>query len=249
MNAKAVFLDIDGTIVTNEGEGPFADDIASIEDARKCGHKVLICTGRGFEHIQPEIRDAPYWDGFVAGGGAHVVIAGKTIYQKVAPLEALAEIASLFFEEGLRCTFQGENYTFGINRSDYTRLENPADFLTKYRDANIAMMTLDLRIGEKIRAACEKYFDIYPQIPHFDAFLKGESKAKGMEQALCALGIPRADTVAIGDSANDLDMVRFAAVGIAVEDGFPELKAAASWVAPPCGKGPVAAAFKRIELI
>jgi hydroxymethylpyrimidine pyrophosphatase-like HAD family hydrolase len=244
----AVFLDIDGTIITSES-GPFRDDIGGIESARDAGHRFFICTGRGFGHIPAELREAPWVDGIVAGGGVHVVLDGKILYQKSAPVEALCEISALFLANGKRCTFQGEKATYCINRSDYVRITGKDDFAATYPDANISMMTVDKTIDEETRSFLETFFDIYPQIPHYDCFIKGETKSKGMQILLDTAGIRREDSVAIGDSANDLDMIRYAGIGIAVGNACGELKAAADWISAPCGEGGIVRALEHLGLI
>jgi hydroxymethylpyrimidine pyrophosphatase-like HAD family hydrolase len=70
-----------------------------------------------------------------------------------------------------------------------------------------------------------------------------------MEIVLNEAGIPRENSVAIGDSPNDLDMIRYAALGIAVGNARDELKAEADVVvAAACGEGAVAEAFCRFVL-
>jgi hydroxymethylpyrimidine pyrophosphatase-like HAD family hydrolase len=70
-----------------------------------------------------------------------------------------------------------------------------------------------------------------------------------MRILLDAAGIRREDSVAIGDSANDLDMIRYAGAGIAVGNACDELKAAADWVSAPCGEGGIVRALEYLRLI
>ena len=60
--------------------------------------------------------------------------------------------------------------------------------------------------------------------------LKGCSKAGGMLELLDHLGLPREQTLAIGDSTNDLPMFRVAAHGICLGGGMEELKQVAEYV-------------------
>ena len=59
---------------------------------------------------------------------------------------------------------------------------------------------------------------------------KGYSKATVIQAVCEKLGIDREDTYAFGDSVNDLDMLKYAAYGIAMGNGTPEAKAAADYV-------------------
>jgi hydroxymethylpyrimidine pyrophosphatase-like HAD family hydrolase len=69
-----------------------------------------------------------------------------------------------------------------------------------------------------------------------------------MELILNESGIKREDSIAIGDSANDLDMIRFAGLGIAMGNACAELKAEAAAVTGDCGKGGVAEALRKFLL-
>ncbi|UTT70660.1 Cof-type HAD-IIB family hydrolase [Arthrobacter sp. DNA4] len=79
--------------------------------------------------------------------------------------------------------------------------------------------------------------------------MAGTHKAVGIQVVEARLGLDRADIVAIGDSANDVEMLEYAGVGIAVEGGHPSVLAVADRVtAAPAGGG-VALAFAELGLL
>jgi HAD superfamily hydrolase (TIGR01484 family) len=59
---------------------------------------------------------------------------------------------------------------------------------------------------------------------------KGYTKATGIQKVCEKLGIAREDTYAFGDSANDIEMLRYAGHGICMGDGTEDAKAAADYV-------------------
>lgn len=82
-----------------------------------------------------------------------------------------------------------------------------------------------------------------------EIFMAGTHKAVGIQVVEKHLGLRREDIVAIGDSANDIEMLEYAAIGIAVEDGHPKVLAVADRVTPgPAGNG-VALAFAALGLL
>jgi hydroxymethylpyrimidine pyrophosphatase-like HAD family hydrolase len=82
-----------------------------------------------------------------------------------------------------------------------------------------------------------------------EIFMAGTHKAVGIQVVERHLGLSRQDIVAIGDSANDIEMLEYAAIGIAVEDGHPKVLAVADSVTPgPAGNG-VALAFAGLGLL
>ncbi|MDR1930764.1 MAG: HAD family hydrolase [Treponema sp.] len=243
---RAVFLDIDGTLYSQDLGGPFADDLEGIARARSGGHRFFLCSGRSAANIPGELEEAAFYEGLVAGGGAHVLLGGKTLYQNWVDPPLLREITEMFLANGKRITFRGDREVYAINREGEGKLPiyDRDDFALKYPDAHICMITVDKTLSREQRAFMERRFDLYPQQPHCDCFIKGECKSRGMRMILDALGMDRGDSVALGDSSNDVDMIQYAGLGIAVGNAVPPLKALASWISAPCGKGAVVRALE-----
>ena len=64
----------------------------------------------------------------------------------------------------------------------------------------------------------------------FDLDQKGVSKKTGMETLEKVTGIKASECVAFGDSDNDLTMVEYAGLGIAMGNGYDTVKAAADYI-------------------
>jgi HAD superfamily hydrolase (TIGR01484 family) len=243
--SQAIFLDIDETLISGES-GPFEDDIREIEGARKRGHRVFLNTGRSFANIPRQVRGAPWVDGIVAGGGGHVLLAGgdgdfRTIYHKWIPEALLLEICGLYLRIGKWCFFEGETELYEIGRDRGNRMiRNSDDFAVKYQRAVITKITMEGYVTEAERDLLADHFHLFPQTRYSEGIIKGESKSKGMGIILEETGIPKTRTIAIGDSLNDVDMIRFANTGIAMGNACGELKKAADSVTLACGKGGVA---------
>lgn len=73
----------------------------------------------------------------------------------------------------------------------------------------------------------------------------GVSKGAALEWLCRHLGIAVEQVVAIGDGPNDLEMIRLAGLGVAVENAHPSLKEAADYVAPSHEAGAVAEVIQR----
>jgi HAD superfamily hydrolase (TIGR01484 family) len=243
---KALFLDIDGTLISG-GAGPFEDDIEQIEKARRRGHKVFLNTGRSLAFIPRMIREASFFDGIVAGGGAHVILEGETVYHKWIPPDLLSEVAGLYLANGKWCLLEGETENLIINgeNGSYPPVRRRADLSGPYAGIVITKLTMDKRFTPEEQAFLEKHFHLYDLGMHAEGIIKGESKALGMEIVLKALGISREDSIAVGDSENDLTMIRSAGTGIAMGNACAALKAAAAEITAPCGRGGIARVIER----
>lgn len=251
---KAVFLDIDGTLI-NGAEGPFPEDVAAIEAARAAGCTIFLSTGRSIASLPPTLRDTPWVDGVVAGCGATVSLHGRMLYRKSVPPGALPGICSLYLRNGKWCVFEGETKVFALGRCplfDYG--EQPVliggadDFSRKYPQEIITKITMEGFLTAEERAVFEPALRVCEFATYSEAIVAGESKLKGMDRALAALGFTREETAAIGDSENDLDIVEAAGLGIAMGNACDSLKTAAKAVTGKAGQGGVACAIEKYVL-
>ena len=71
----------------------------------------------------------------------------------------------------------------------------------------------------------------------------------GVAAVIAHFGIERENTVAVGDGQNDLEMIAFAGVGIAIEGSSPELLALADRTAAPPHREGLVDAFTELGLI
>ena len=54
MNIKAIFFDIDGTLINFDGEFPESAKVA-LREAKKNGHKIFLCSGRSKCQIEDRV--------------------------------------------------------------------------------------------------------------------------------------------------------------------------------------------------
>jgi Cof subfamily protein (haloacid dehalogenase superfamily) len=251
---QAIFLDIDETLVTRR-IGPFPDDIEPLEEAHRRGHKLFLSTGRGLGHIPPVLKDAPWLDGIIAGAGAQVLVGGQIIYHKWVPPEILPGICAFYLKQDKFCVFEGTEAIYGIHaprnhdgNTNTLMITREDDFTTKYAGAVISKITIGGAISEGEQKLLRDYFKLNIFPTYFEGILLGESKSKGMGMILKHLGIPRENSIAIGDSRNDIDIIRAAGLGIAMGNACDELKALAGAITGDCGKGGVGQAIRKFAL-
>ena len=258
---KAVFLDIDGTLILRGG-GPFKEDKEAMEEAAAKGHLLFLNTGRSFANIPQILLEFSFLKGIAAGGGTHVLLSSpnavlrhETIYHKWVTDDMLAKIVAWFTKQSRYCVLEGERDCYIINHSSRIRtakapisVSSPDDFKIKSSGDLVTKLTLDGFASEDECRLLEPFFKVNKFVDYSEAIIKGENKGKAMELILNTLGIKREDSIAIGDSANDLDMLRFAGLGIAMGNAPPEIKAAAGAITADCGKGGVAEALGKFVL-
>jgi Cof subfamily protein (haloacid dehalogenase superfamily) len=254
---KAVFLDIDGTLVPLGGDEVNAEDIAQIEQAHHEGHLFFLSTARSLANIPAVFTQASWLDGIVAAAGTHILLkntAGEftTIYRKQIPEKQLSAICELYIRIGKWCLFEGESalYALGhimgiIPQQKPFAVNTPNDFHTVYRNAVINKVTIEGDITEAEQDTFGNILYFNNQGSFHEGIIKGESKSKGMQLALNMVGINRKECIAIGDSINDLDMIRFVGTGIAMGNACNELKTVAGYITGDVRHNGVAQALRK----
>ena len=258
---KAVFFDIDGTLWDFYNQIP-ESTVEAIRALRKNGHYAFICSGRARAFIQAPSLFAIGFDGLVAGCGTHVELDGKRMYEKLIDRELAVHTVETVRRYGLRPILEGPEYLymddaeFGDDlygnklRNDLgERLVGIADHYGEWVINKLSCATNDAD-REGCFAALDEYYTYLIHNSSVAEFVpKGHTKATGIEKMCEALGIDRADTVAVGDSVNDLAMLEYAGVGIAMGNASPEAKAAADYVTSDLHEDGIFCAMKHLGLI
>nr|NLI51720.1 HAD hydrolase family protein [Propionibacterium sp.] len=190
---RAVALDFDGTLTT--GERPSREVLAALSEARSCGRRLVLVTGRTLRHLRSGFADVDTWfDAVVAENGAvlHTPVGSQVLARPVDP--ALADALT-----GHGVAVDRGQVILGCSAShDHLVLEEVrrlgADYqLTRNRGALM----------------------IVPA---------GVTKRTGLDAALDHLGLSPHSTIAIGDAENDQTMLEHCEVGVAVANAVDSLK-------------------------
>ena len=259
---KAIFFDIDGTLL-NHGKGPFLDDLEAMEEAARQGHYLFVNTGRSFSNISDSIMDLSFWNGISAGGGAHVLLKGNsagnsnynTIYHKWIDDDCLDEVCAWYLKNKKQLLLEGEKCCYVtcpsaryLNTGFFKMVTGRDDFRVFYSDDYISKITMENVKSSEERRLLEKFFTVNVFPTYAEALIKGENKGKAIGIILEAIGLKQEDSIALGDSINDLDMIRYAGLGVAMGNACAELKDAADAITGNCGEGGVSEAIKRYVL-
>ncbi|MCL1992275.1 MAG: HAD family hydrolase [Spirochaetes bacterium] len=259
---KAIFFDLDGTLIKRD-DGPFDDDKAAMMQAAEKGHLLFLNTGRSFGNLPQYVLDLPFLKGIAAGGGSHISLAAppgenprfSTVYHNRIPEEVLEKIFAWYTRQPHPCTLEGERECYVINKISRHHTARPLipvdsleDFKRKSGGDFITKLTLERIASQEELSLFEPFFNVNIVVNYTEANLKGDSKATAVEFLLEKFGIARENSIAIGDSGNDLDMFRACALGIAMGNAPADIKAEAGAVTGDCGKGGVAQALEKFVL-
>ncbi|WP_366295331.1 Cof-type HAD-IIB family hydrolase [Paenibacillus sp. AN1007] len=96
---KIVFIDIDGTLVDDDGSIPLSAQQAC-KQARKNGHLLYLCTGRSKAEIYDSIWEIGF-DGLIGAGGGYVEYGSDVLYHKKVTAEDVRHMVDFFNEHGI----------------------------------------------------------------------------------------------------------------------------------------------------
>lgn len=276
MNQKLIFLDIDGTLTEPGKNVPPLSAVEAVRRAREKGHKVVLCSGRNYVMLFPVLEFG--FDGLIASAGGYIEYGGQVVYDCPMTKEQQDRVLDVFKESGIYRTIGGKNNSYtdeGFKEflagdaqskanSELLRwriqIENELGIrpMSEYDGEPIYGMAFMSRGADRLKRPMEVLqddFDFCIQGEDACGIVNGElaskafNKGKAVERLCEFLGISRTDTIAVGDSMNDLEMLQAAETGVCMANGSPALRKIADMVCPSVTEDGLYSAFERLRLI
>ena len=250
MSKKLLALDIDGTL-TNTQKDITPATLEKIIEAQEKGHIVAIASGRPLPGIR-KIADTIELDRFggyvLAFNGGRIVdySTGEVVYQAVLDNDVVRDIYDYCLKAGCgMVTYDGDRVITGtdidgymtfeasINHMEIMRIDNFREYIDF--PLNKCLLTADPDKAEKIeQELAEKFGDqlnIFRSEPYFVEIMPPNvHKATSLEKLLEVLHMDRKDLVACGDGYNDLTMIEYAGVGVAMANAQDIVKEHADYI-------------------
>lgn len=275
MNTKYIFLDIDGTLVGYDSKMP-TSALAALKAAQANGHKIIIASGRAVSVIYPDLLKAINFDGIIASSGACLVCDGEVIFKSLINGELLRTLTEYFKREGIRFIAYAEDAVYA--EKDFFDVVIPGMIASGCNKELIEKSFNEVKIVDDIRDVdCIEKFTFYlsPHSPkkisedNGDKFyvvdfslgsiksplffgeinVAGVNKATAIERYMAHVGAPISDSIAFGDSGNDLEMMQFAGFSVAMGNATDAIKAAADMITDDVDKDGIYNAFVKLGLI
>ena len=247
---KVIALDIDGTLT---------DSLKRISAATKEhllrfqqeGGTVILASGRPVQGIRPyaEALELKKYGGYILAYNGGCVVdcrSGEVVFRDRLPAEYVPEICGIIrgYPVGIN-TYEGDSLVVGQQINRYTRITSringmPIHFVEDFAgyvnfDVNKCLLHGEPHVilqPEKILS--EKYaghLNIFKSEPFFLEIVPlGVDKTKSIDRLLRRLGISRDECIACGDGFNDISMIRYAGLGVAMSNAAESVKNAADYV-------------------
>ena len=234
---KAIFFDMDGTLLSHNQKKIPDSTMETLWILKKQGIKVVVTTGRHMSELEElSLLDFPY-DGFITVNGSICLDENKELFY-IQPIEGTDKMAILkMFDEKEIPVILVEEKDMYINFVNDNVRKTQADISTAvppvkvYEGKDVVMACVylkeesedTLKVFENLRITRwnKRAVDVIP----FDS-----GKTKGIEKFLEKYQIGREETMSFGDAENDIDMLQFCHIGVAMGNGSDKVKAVADYV-------------------
>jgi len=260
---KAVFIDLDGTLLNRHAQVSERNS-ACLKKLVAKGVHVVIATGRPVESIRQLVGgiQSPSPVISLSGSMVHKSLHGESLAAQIIPFETMHSLL-----EVCRGLDGVKNILLDEAEGFYALQDDPVidEFIGMY-GKKPTMFTFDnipqgpvlsilVHAREDRRTIYQTLHEQFGDLVHFTYFreypwieLSAFESNKGQAMAVVCqhLGIGLQEVIAIGDGANDLEMIAAAGLGIAMENGDDEVKAVADRVAPHHNLDGVAAILEEL---
>ncbi|MCM3030954.1 Cof-type HAD-IIB family hydrolase [Niallia sp. MER 6] len=275
---KIIFLDIDGTLVDDNGIIPDSAKLA-VRKARSNGHFVFLCTGRSKSILFPEVLEIGF-DDIVGAAGGYIELNGEVLFHEVIKKNNLQLVVDYFNQHEIEFFLETNEGLFASKScKDSIRALIDTVFETQTAQAELrkSMQSFynsiseaeDLvrddinKIGflgsavpiERIMEQFPSVFTVIPStVPFFgtnsgEVSIFGIHKASAIEKVIEHLGLEKEHTYAYGDGSNDIEMLEFVQYGVAMGNAKEEVKRAANDITDRHDEDGIYNSFKKYGLI
>lgn len=245
---KLIALDMDGTLLNEKKEISKGNQIA-IDAVKSEGKKVIIATGRplkGVESYLDKLGMNADDDYVVAFNGALVqnVKTGEVISKTVLSYEDYEYLYKLSMELDVNIHFLTEDEVVTPKHNKYTEVEatiNGINIVEESVEASkgktvVKVMFIDSKekldkIENMIPKEVKERYNVLRSADIFLEFLhKSVNKGTGVKAVAEQLGLNQSNVISVGDAGNDVDMIMYAGLGVAMGNGYEEVKKVADYI-------------------
>lgn len=263
---KLVVTDLDGTLLSPERE--ISDEaVEVIRQWKEAGGLFSFITGRPAPGVLGYMTRAGVNAPMVCCNGAEVVEAAedgfRILHREQMGLKGLRTLMEKADEAGFTVLYyrDGEEYAMRLTKWVSERRKRGRRYPVEERGERFWEETQAQKVNvmadkgpgaEAIRPLMEQLASDYEVVIYerygCEITPKGGGKAQGLKRLAGILGIPMKEIMAVGDNANDLEMLRVSGLGAAVGNGTSEAKACADYVCEHANTDGVVEAIRRFCL-
>ena len=250
MKYKMIVLDLDGTLTNNKKEiTPRTKE--ALMKAQAKGVKIVLASGRPTYGIMPLAEELELKKncGFIlAFNGGKIIDCSdcRTIFEQKLDETLVPLLYHVAKEAGMQIlTYQGEGIVATDKNDKYVQEEArinkmPVEEYDDFLQQLVYPVNKCLIVGDpaplhqleiKLKKELEGRMDVYRSADYFlECVPLGIDKARSLDRLITTLGITKEEVIACGDGYNDLSMINFSGLGVAMSNAADDIKAQADYV-------------------
>lgn len=251
MKYQVLALDLDGTLTNSEKKISAPTKQALIE-IQKEGRIVVLASGRPINGVAPlaeELHMKDYSGYMLSFNGARITrcSTGELVYNRTVPTEIIAPVFECVKSyPGLDViSYSDTDIISGVGLNGFTEKESAinsmkvihADDFPAALDfpVNKLLVTGEPSVIEELMPVLKKKYhgllNIYRSEPYFlEIMPQNIDKAHSLHKLLNSLGLTADELICCGDGYNDLSMIEYAGLGVAMENAQPIVKDSADFI-------------------
>lgn len=258
MKIRAILMDMDGTLLGKSQVAVSTRNMVAVQKAIERGVHVIPCTGRVYDMLPPQLLTQKGIRYIVTSHGARAydcitktslyedlispeqaselmkILEGKGLYNEIAADETIYFEKSVI--ENVDMSLVPEHHVWYVRDNCYTAVEKPSEYFLKngigLEKMNIYGIPEELQqdIFDKITATGYIQHTRGAAGPNLEFQHAGMQKLKAVDAILEKLGVSYEETLAIGDSSSDVEIIKACGVGVAMGNAPDDIKAYADYV-------------------
>ena len=266
---KLLALDIDGTLVKDAHSQTAPVDADAVRRAQQAGVKVTLATGRLFNLTRRWLTMFDIKEPVISINGADIRSAERTYYLDDIPIGDVKEALDCFRDIPVCKYISADNMIYHTKGDVYPLLkarwdfgymgdcpvymaENEEEVFEAVKGIPIQKVLIWAREEEdipKMHEAAKPLMDKLSVVrgdhANIEINSRHTSKGSGLKRLAEIYGFDISETMAIGDSGNDVDIIRTAGVGVAMGNAMKEAIEASDYVTADVRDGGVAQAIDK----
>ena len=263
MGQKAIFFDVDGTLMDSDMAIPPSVG-AAIAKLKRQGHLSFVCSGRTKVNAMDPRLVRLGFDGWIFGCGTMVEYGEEELLYYRIPMDAAVRTVEVLRKWNPESMLEGRDILYVYDEFD---LESQPTGLREHLRGKLGSISGNYGKWEFSKVVCKvdpgasnllvlmrELSDLYTFQIHdgnrmVEMVPKGFTKGTGIAVMSECLGISRKDTFCFGDSVNDIEMLHAVGTGIVMGNGEPAAREAADYVTDSVAENGIYNALEHLGLI
>lgn len=254
---KAAFFDVDGTLLSHKTKQVPESARAALAKLKENGIQCIVSTGRQLREMEKLPMGGVAFDGYITMNGQLTLDKDKQPLYGMPLQGEVKEYALKLFREKKIPVILVEQDRLYVNQECQrvtevqTSISSKVPPVGEYAGADFYQACLYINADEECVLApiAGKCVVTRWHPGGVDVIAKGGGKRTAVARYCEEHGWKSDEIIAFGDSENDLEMIRFAGIGVALGNAEPEVKLAADYVTADIDDDGVAKALKHFGLI